>query len=60
MIRDLLITADEEESKMLTQFQSLAPKEERNSMSPLNFNGYVTSMLNEANNDTGNHVRCEV
>ncbi|MCP9265366.1 hypothetical protein DINM_020642 [Dirofilaria immitis] len=52
--------ADEEESKMLTQFQSLAPKEDRSSMSPLNFNGYVTSMLNEANSDAGNHVRCEL
>ncbi|EJD75776.1 hypothetical protein LOAG_17140 [Loa loa] len=51
--------ADEEENKMLTQFQSLAPKEERNSMSPINFNGYVTSIV-EVNNDTGNHVRCEL
>lgn len=45
---------------MLTQFQSLAPKEERNSISPLSFNGYMTSIINEANNDGGNHVRCEV
>lgn len=55
-----LIAADEEESKMLTQFQSLAPKEERNSMSPLNFNGYLTSIVNETKNDNGKHVQCEV
>ncbi|VIO87929.1 Uncharacterized protein BM_BM5027 [Brugia malayi] len=52
--------ADEEESKMLTQFQSLAPKEERNSLSPLSFSGYMTSIVNETGTDTGNHVRCEL
>lgn len=44
---------------MLTQFQSLAPKEERSSMSPSSLNGTVPVIMNDAS-DAGSHVRCEV
>ncbi|VDK44557.1 unnamed protein product [Anisakis simplex] len=54
------IPADEEEARMLSQFQNLAPKEERCSISPISREDVSSREIEIIENDDTSSIRCEI